>query len=261
MDTFNELVTTRYGIMLINKNDFFIGRSLKIYGEISEEENQVYREICQEGDTVVEAGANIGAHTLPLSTFIGANGTLFCYEPQRIVFQTLNANLALNSITNTTTFQAGLGDKNDFMVVPPINYTSQGNFGGVSIKQNGTGEYVNIFTIDTHLQLSSLKLLKIDVEGMEVEVIKGARNTILEHQPIIYCENDRKERSEELIRLLWSFGYELYWHAPHLYNKNNFNNYAQDIFGSTISINMLCLPKGSSFKPSSLLKLEKIERP
>ena len=257
---FNQLVKTRYGHMLVNKNDVYIGRSFILYGEISEEENHIYREICKEGDVVVEVGANIGAHTLPISSFIGTEGKLFCYEPQRIVFQTLNANLALNSITNTRTFQAGVGEKNGFIVVPEIDYASQGNFGGVSLHKHQKGENVHLFTLDTHLKLSSLKLLKIDVEGMEIDVLKGAKETIALHQPIIYCENDRKDKAEELVRLLWSYGYEVYWHLPKLYNKDNYNQNDTDIFQNIVSKNLFCLPAKAKIYMKNTIKLEKINK-
>ncbi|WP_455757444.1 FkbM family methyltransferase [Sulfurimonas sp.] len=255
---FNQLVATKYGLMLVNKNDYFIGQSLILYGEISEEENDIYRNVCEAGDTVVEVGANIGAHSLPISKFIGKNGKLFCYEPQRIIFQTLNANLALNSITNATTFQAGLGTKNDHMVVPEIDYSAEGNFGGVSIQNNDEGEYTNIYTLDSHLKFTDLKLLKIDVEGMEIDVLKGAIETIKQHQPFIYCENDRKENSEELIRLLWSLNYKVYHHVPKLFNKNNFNNNEENIFGDVVSLNIICVPEHKILKNFDTLNLQEI---
>lgn len=80
---------------------------------------------------------------------------------------------------------------------------------------------------------------------MEISVIKGASELIKKFRPIIYVENDRQEHSKELIELLWSLNYKMYWHLPRLYNKNNFFNEEENIFGNIVSVNMLCLHKDS----------------
>ena len=60
MNSFNQLTPTSSGLILINKNDTYIGKSLIKYGEISEAENAIYRQVCKRGFTVVEVGSNIG---------------------------------------------------------------------------------------------------------------------------------------------------------------------------------------------------------
>ncbi|MGB5440973.1 MAG: hypothetical protein WBN90_15155 [Gammaproteobacteria bacterium] len=67
---FNALVKARYGYMLFNRNDRYIGQSIARYGEWSEGEMVVFRKLLQTGDCVVEAGANIGSHTLGLATLV-----------------------------------------------------------------------------------------------------------------------------------------------------------------------------------------------
>lgn len=91
-DQFNVLTNTRLGPMLANRNDRYVGQSILAYGEFSEGEAQMFRQLVGSGDVVIEAGANIGAHTLLLSRLVGATGLVYAYEPQRIVFQTLCGN-------------------------------------------------------------------------------------------------------------------------------------------------------------------------
>lgn len=69
----------RYGTMLFNSNDEFVGRSLSLYGEWSEAEPFVFAQMVREGDTVVEAGANIGSHTVMLSKAAGDTGSVFAF--------------------------------------------------------------------------------------------------------------------------------------------------------------------------------------
>ncbi len=57
---------------------------------------------------------------------------------------------------------------------------------------------------------------------MEIGVIRGAKELIKKFKPIIYVENDRQQHSKNLIELLWSLDYKMYWHLPRLYNENNY---------------------------------------
>jgi hypothetical protein len=97
---FNELRACRLGPMLYNRNDVFVGASLRKYGEHSWLEHELVSRVVRPGQLIVEAGANIGAHTVGLSRLVGASGALLAFEPQRVVFQTLCANLALNQCKN-----------------------------------------------------------------------------------------------------------------------------------------------------------------
>mgnify|MGYP001803740205 CR=1 FL=1 len=100
-----------------------------------------------------------------------------------------------------------------------------------------------MITLDTYLEeIGRLKLLKIDVEGMEQDVIDGATKLIGKHQPVIYLENDRMEKSPALIEAIHALGYRAFWHLPKLYNVNNFAGDSEDIYPGTVSVNMLCFP-------------------
>ena len=87
---------------------------------------------------------------------------------------------------------------------------------------------------------------------MEIEVIKGAKELIKKFRPIIYIENDRQEHSKNLIELIWSLDYKIYWHLPRLYNENNFFNEKDNIFGNIVSVNMLCIHKDINIKVSDM---------
>ena len=100
-------------------------------------------------------------------------------------------------------------------------------------------------TVDS-LQLRRCRLLKVDVEGMESEVLEGARDTIARCRPLLYVENDRKEHSARLIALIQSFNYRLWWHLPRLYNPNNFRADGENLFGNLLSVNVLCVPREST---------------
>lgn len=257
MEPFNVLCTTRFGRMLVNKNDVFIGESLRRYGEYSWGEVELFERLLRAGNTVVEAGANIGAHTVPLARIVGPQGTVHAFEPQRLVFQTLCANLALNQCTNAHARQAALGASATEMDLPPIDSRQRNNFGGVSLVGAAGGERVPMTTLDD-LKLQRCDMLKADVEGMEAEVLKGSNETIVRFRPFIYAENDRKERSPALIELLLKMNYRLWWHAVPLFNPNNLNGESQNMFGGVVSLNMLCVPRE---RPSPVAGLAEVSGP
>ena len=110
--------------------------------------------------------------------------------------------------------------------------------------------------------LPSLRLLKIDVEGMERDVLQGSAALIAKHRPLLYVENDRLEKSRALIEWIMAAGYRLWWHFPALYNPENHfgvreNVYPGKYFGirenalpSVTSVNMLCQPAESALPVS-----------
>ncbi len=238
---FNELRMCRTGPMLYNKFDEYVGGSLMKYGEYSFAEQRLLSQVVRPGFVVVEAGANIGAHTSHLARCVGPDGEVHAFEPQRIVFQTLCANVALNQCTNVYAYQAALGAETGSVLVPAMNPEIRANFGGVSLQGVIAGERVQQFTLDS-LDLPACHVIKVDVEGMEVEVLKGAVGTIESYRPIMYLENDRGGRSEELLTILLQSDYAVYWHIPRLYNPANFAGVAENIFPDVASVNVLCLP-------------------
>ena len=147
---FNKVIKSRHGFLLYNKNDIYIGKSIEKYGEFTHLEAKLFEQICKEGDIVIEVGANIGAHTVYLSKLVG-KGVVIAFEPQRLVFQNLCANLAINSISNVFAYQEAVSHENE-----------------TTVNKQKLDNFLN--------KINRLKLLKIDVEGMEISVIKGLVN-------------------------------------------------------------------------------------
>lgn len=253
----NRLVRGRHGLVLYNRHDLYIGRSLDRYGEFSEGEVDLFKQVVKPGATVVEAGANVGSHTVALARLAGEAGRVLAFEPQRLVFQTLCANLALNSLSNVDARCEALGAAPGETFVPKIDYERENNFGGVSVGDATRGERVRVATIDS-LELSRCDLLKIDVEGQEISVLEGARATLERCRPVLYVENDRQDRSARLIERLLEAGYDLYWHLPPMFNPRNDWGESQDVFPGVASINMLGVHRSAG---AQIVGLRKIESP
>lgn len=253
----NRLARTRHGTMLFNRRDAYIGRSLDLYGEFSVGERDLFAQIVRPGHVVVEAGANIGAHTLPLAHQVGPRGVVYAFEPQRPIYEILCANMALNGRQNVRCRCEAVGDAAGEIIVPSIDYDAEANFSGLSLGGYQSGERVPVVTIDS-LEMPRCDLIKVDVEGMELAVLRGAAQTIERFHPILYVENDRVESSPALVGHLMASGYRLYWHLPTLYHPSNFYDNPTNVFGNIVSSNMLGIH--SSVK-SSITGLTPIERP
>jgi FkbM family methyltransferase len=248
---FNRQKPCRHGLLLYNIHDIYIGKSLDLYGEWSEGEVELLRMVLRPGMVVVEVGANIGAHTVFLAEAVGPSGQVWAVEPQRVVYQTLCANLALNSMTNVHALQAAAGSAPGEVIVPPLDYRQENNFGGLGLGTYKDGERVPVATLDA-LSLGRCGLVKIDVEGMEQAVLEGARALIARCRPALYVENDRPDKSAALVRTIDGMGYSMFWHRPPLYNPKNFFGCQNNAFPGIISINMLCVPKDRNYQVNGL---------
>lgn len=234
----------RHGKLMYLLNDAYIGRSLDVYGEYSEGEIELFRQLLRPGDVAIDVGANIGALTVPMARLVQPGGAVVAFEPQRAIFDVLCNNLRLNTLTNINAFRRAVGSTTGVIRVPALDYARPDNFGGVSLGA-ANGEEVQLVTIDS-LGVPRLRLLKVDVEGMEHDVVTGARATIERLKPALYVENDRPERSRQLISLLFDLGYRLWWHIMPLFNPKNFFGNPKDIFGDVVSFNMIGFPRADA---------------
>jgi FkbM family methyltransferase len=248
----NRLKACRHGDMLYNVNDRYIGRSLDLYGEWAEGELELLGLFIKPGDTVVDVGANLGTHTVFFAHKAGAQGAVFAFEPQRVVFQLLCANLALNGLTTVHARQAAVSRRSGTMSVPDVAYDDAGNYGGVGLVDGdrvgaGGGEQVPVMTLD-ELALQRCRLLKIDVEGMELDVLEGAHALIAATRPLIYVENNDVARSPALIEWLLARQYHLFWHVSRFFNPHNFAVNPDNVFANLADLNMISV--GADLAPA-----------
>ena len=246
LPSYLSLQECRHGLMLYPKTDAYVGRSLEVYGEYSPDEYLMFRQLVRPGMVALEIGGNIGAHTVPLARLIGNGGALLAFEPQAVLMHILAANLALNDLQNVRIYQVGIGHEPGVLHLPLIDYAYPNNFGAFQL--GGTGaQTVEIRTIDSY-NLTRCDFIKIDVEGMEVEAISGAIETIRKFRPIMYVENDRQDKSPTLLSLINSLGYRLWWHFPPLFSQDNWKGQAENIFPGNVSVNLVCIPNEVAFQ-------------
>ncbi len=223
----NALVEGRHGLFLADRNDSKAGQALINYGEYGEIEWRRISSFCQPGDNVVEVGANIGAHTIAIGKHV-APGRVLAIESRPYLFNYLCANIALNSLRNVDAVNASCGARDEMhgksdILAPPE--------AGPRQVPNGH--------LDDFVGLESVRLLKIGADGSEIEVLAGARKLIERAKPVLYVQNERPDKSENLIGLIRELGYRLWWHLPQELNAANFFHNPVKRSGHTTSINML----------------------
>ena len=228
---------THRGPLLYYKNDHYIGRALDLYGEYSDSEASLLADVLTPGDTVVEAGANIGALTLPILHEVGSAGCVISFEPQAAYYNLLEGNVG--QFPQMILRRQALGNCCEPIVLKAVE-TERIHAPGW--EANGREFIVAQITVDS-LALPRLDLLKIDVDGQELEILQGAEETVARTRPLIYVENDKPARYPDLLPWLIRHGYKVWQHFAPLYNPENFAGYKANVFGKIVSAMLLCVPQ------------------
>jgi FkbM family methyltransferase len=240
-------ISGRYGRMNFLANDSVIGSSLRLYGEWAELELQFCKNFIKDGDVVLDIGAYIGTHALAFSNFVGPEGQVHSFEPQRISFQILKQNLAQNHLSHAMAHHAAIGAQCDRIDLLPLNVEAAHNFGSYALASSevtaasSQAEAVDVISIDS-LNLERCDFIKIDVEGLEHQVVKGGEKTIKRFEPIIYGECNSVQNGHLLIKNLIKLDYRCFAHVVDAFNPENFNSETANLFGRARELAILALP-------------------
>jgi len=237
-----DLINYEHGRLLYIPNDLYMGRFLREYGQYSPGEVEMFSKILRPGDIAIEVGAHLGVHTIPMGRMVAPSGSVMAFEPQLHVYNLLAGNIALNGLSGVVTAVCmAAGAEQGQIVVPPIDYDREANFGGCALTpENDQGRPVQMVPLDAITDyIQALRLIKIDAEGMEYEVLSGARKLIARCRPYLYFEDDRPEKSLGVLTLARSLGYRLYSHKPFYVTAEN----RPDDLRGLVSTNVLGVPE------------------
>jgi len=174
------------------------------------------------GDCAVDVGANIGVHSILMSRLVGAAGAVYCYEASAVNVAYLDRNLALNACRNVVVEQVGVWDvpaELEFSFVEEVAGCSFFSPAGV---REGTLERVASRPLDELLRsVRRVQLIKIDVEGAEMRVLQGARETLAGQRPVLLVEFNPQVAArffdsaiDDLYDLLRTLNYSVAWLPP-----------------------------------------------
>ena len=244
----HRTVDCRHGRFTVFDEDELVGLSLATYGEYSEGEVSVFNKILKPGDVAIDVGANIGALTIPMARLVGAEGGVHAFEASGANFLLLRHNIQQNDLDEVVeTYALAASDK-----IGMLKVDKQSALHAYSRPEINTGDFeVHCITIDS-LELTRCKLIKIDVDGHELEVLNGAARTIKRCKPIIYIENEIDAKREALVAWFVDHGYRCFWHRPFLFNIDNFHGNKKNIFGALVSIMNVCVPDEEGYEVHEL---------
>ena len=233
------------------ENDY-IYKCIRDHGRFSPTEIEFLENILNEDDNIIEIGSNIGSHTIPFAKKT-KNGTCFVFEPQNDIYQMLTTNILINQLDNVRTYPVGIGMSDNIIYYKKDK--SDTNTGGFSLLRtsdpNG-GSFLKITPINKTIypefyNLKSLKLIKIDVEGMEIFVLYQLLQLIQRHSPYIFVEYNL-QTYHKLIQFAYDNKY-----IPYLFNTNC-SQYG--LSNKYCDINIFLVHENNKDKFSYLHKLE-----
>jgi FkbM family methyltransferase len=226
----------RYGKIWYYGKDEYVGRSLHNYGEFSGEECEIIHSLAVPNKLCLDIGANIGVMAQMLESY---GFECVSFEPQPEIHKLLSLN------SKGRCFNAALGSVEGTAKMPRLRYGDKHNYGGMSLNtKSALGSYdVPVYALDSY-NFQNVGFMKIDVEGWEEEVLKGALDTIARCRPVMYIEDDRVEKSKSLRKFITeTLNYSIEQSSPPLFRPNNFRNNPVNIWDREyVSHNIICRP-------------------
>ena len=174
-----------------------------------------------DGVVAIDGGANIGVHTIEWAPAMTGWGSVIAIEAQERIYYALAGNIAINNCFNAIAMHAAISSEPGIMLIPTPDYLVPSSFGSLELKPRAETEFIGQpidysagktvaiqkMSIDA-LSLPRVDFIKLDVEGMELEALEGARQTIERSRPIFLVESIKAGR-ERLRGFLSDCGYKV----------------------------------------------------
>ena len=222
-----NVLETRHGRMMVRPGQDLISANLALHGHYEWDVVNLCAMIAggYENGVVLDIGANIGTVTVPMAK-AHPMYEIHAWEPQRLVFQQLCGNVAFNDCHNVHVYNEAIGSANGCMDIDMPDYSTNTNIGAWSMsakvrensqeaKAGGKEEAVDCVCLDELGFPAPIRLIKVDVEGYELDVFNGGLNFLKanKYPPIVYESWTQfewyQETAEEIKSLLTEVGYNL----------------------------------------------------
>ena len=157
----------------------------------------------------LDVGANVGKYSVIIGNQLRENGKVFAFEPEPSNLKALKRNLELNRLTNVNIIPLACSDKKDRLKL----YLNEKNSGGHSLIEKQTSFIeVDVDTLDNRIEKQKIKkvdMIKIDVEGAEADVLKGAKKILKRYHPRVIFEAWDEEHLNRIEKVLIPFKYQI----------------------------------------------------
>jgi FkbM family methyltransferase len=220
----DHVVAKRGGIWYSLDLSQGIDLSIYLFSEFERPTAAALRKYVQPGSTVLDIGANIGAHTLPLAKLVGPSGRVIAFEPTEFAFLKLQTNLALNPqiASRVEALECFLGAGNSAPLPPSIPASWPLRSGrnlhpkhGGEASSTGSAVSRSLDSILADRGNPPISLVKMDVDGFECDVLSGMKRTIAECRPLFimelapYCLRENGTSLDQMLSFFAPYGYVL----------------------------------------------------
>jgi FkbM family methyltransferase len=180
------------------------------------------RQYFKDGVFAIDCGANIGIHTVEWAKCMTGWGWVLAIEAQERIYYALAGNIAINNCFNAAALNAVITDKPGVIMMPQLDYLVPASFGSLELRKSSNTEFIGQpvdyseeklrpvqgITIDS-LAAPRIDFIKIDVEGMELEVLAGAAQSIAKNKPVLLIETIKADAAK-LCEWLIARGYKVF---------------------------------------------------
>jgi len=239
-----------------------VGMALAIYGEWAQVELDALAPYVPTGGRVLDIGSNVGTHAVAFARMVGASGHVTALEPQAEVFALLQRTVAVNGLADVVTpMRAGAAGRAGTARVPRIAAPEGQNLGAVRMRDADGApqdpahltDEIPLLTIDgleLHLPAPDspetdgrLDLIKIDAEGDEAAILRGAEATVRTCRPVLHLECPGFSRAWPCAWQALAWGYAVFHLRLPAFNPANFRGASRNVFGAAEEGALLCIPR------------------
>jgi len=191
-------IKTLYGFMMIIDpvKDDGVEKTIYYTGTYEKGTLFVIKNLLREGDTFVDVGANIGLMSIFASSIVKASGKIVAFEPNPITFKILKSNIALNNLSNIETSDYAIGAKTNGAKIYDRWDLNRGSASLIKPENVSESYDIRVITLSNYFKVKQcIHLIKIDIEGYELEALKGAKDILDGESPpmlIVECSQRRE---------------------------------------------------------------------
>jgi FkbM family methyltransferase len=205
--------------MLLDTNDV-LGQRIRSEDSFEPAVRSEFQRVASSGQNILDLGANIGYYSLLGASLVGQQGHVFSFEPQIHIAAKLRRNIARNALRNVTIFPFALSERAGVaeFYVPVEGMEAHGSLhdnGRFQVEKRVSVETKRLDDVIAEAGIGDVGLVKMDVEGAELPILRGATTLLSTSRPVLIFEANETNTAPfdygvfDLLQYIQGFGYRL----------------------------------------------------